>query len=163
MTSIQKIEDDYYVCEKQKYFIYFPLDWITTMTPGTGPKHCENCKKHGMVNDIFIGFCSDCAIYIYDNQRGHGFIDGVEDLNIEEKATSASYTYLKYSKYAFPIDNINKPPIDLNNLSKRKNSYSEFSDMIREMTRSKSSETSSGTISSMATSVNSELSFRLST
>lgn len=160
MMPIQRIEDDYYVYEKQKFFIYFPLDWITTMAQGSGPKHCENCKKHGIVDDIFIGFCSDCAIYIYDNQRGHGFINGVEELNMAEKTTSASYTYLKYSKYAFPIDNINKQPLDLNKLlDKRKNSFHEISELISEKTRSKSSETSTG---SRGTSVNSELSLRLS-
>jgi len=160
MLPIQKIEDDHYVSEKQKYFLYFPLDWITTMAAGSGPKFCENCKKHGIVDDIFIGFCSDCAIYTYDNKRGHGFINGVEDLNMVEKETSASYTYLKYSKYAFPIDNINKKPLDLNKLlDKRKNSFHEISELISEKTRSKSSETSNDTRS---TSVNSELSFRLS-
>ena len=153
---IQRIEDDHYVFEKQKYFLCFPFEWITTMAPGSGPKSCESCRKHGIIDDIFIGFCSDCAIYIYDNQRGHGFINGKEDINIVEKEKSASYTYLKYTKYAFPLYNINEPPI---NLHKRKNSFGEIPDIIIDKTRSKSSETSSG---SAGTSVNSEISFRLS-
>jgi hypothetical protein len=58
------------------------------------------------------------------------------------------------------IDNINKKPLDLNKLlDKRKNSFHEISELISEKTRSKSSETSNDTRS---TSVNSELSFRLS-
>jgi len=153
---VERIEHDHYVCEKQKYFLNFPFEWAITMAPGSGPKFCENCKKHGIVDDIFIGYCSDCAIYMYDNKRGHGFINGKEDINIMEKETSASYTYLKYTKHAFPLYNINKPPIEIRQI---KNSFSEISIIISEKTRSKSSETSND---SRSTSVNSELSFRLS-
>lgn len=100
---ISKIEDTYYVHEKTKYYLYFPYEWLTTMAPGTGPNQCQNCAMHGIVDGAFIGYCVDCANYMYDMKRGHGFIFGKEQLDPDNKATSALFTYLKYTRYYFEV------------------------------------------------------------
>ena len=106
--KLGKIEAEYYIYDNNKYFIYFPYDWAISMEVGSGPQYCKKCREHGFVDDIFIGYCSDCAIYIYDNKRGHGFINRKENINILDKETSASFTYLKYTYHAIVPDNMNK-------------------------------------------------------
>ena len=64
--KLSTIEDDHYVYDKQKYYLFFPYDWVQNMFPGTGPKMCEKCVLHGSKNDIFIGYCYDSANYVYD-------------------------------------------------------------------------------------------------
>lgn len=103
---ISKIEDTYYVHEKTKYYLYFPYEWLTTMSPGTGPNQCQKCVTHGIVDDAFLGYCVDCANYMYDMKRGHGFVLGKEQLDPNHKETSALFTYLKYTRYYFEATNI---------------------------------------------------------
>ena len=76
------------------YYIGFPVEWATSHLPETGPDQCDNCAHFGMYNGNFIGYCSNCAHYIYNGTRGRGFIDiGVES-NVED-VCSAFDTYLK--------------------------------------------------------------------
>ena len=98
-NAIKIIDDNSYTYHNQSYYINFPLEWVMNHFPGSGPKQCQSCYLHGVKNGVFIGYCSDCATYIYDCQRGHGFQYGVEYIDIENKETSANYTYLKYSQY----------------------------------------------------------------
>ena len=47
--------------------------------PGTGPEECLNCAYFGCIDDVFIGYCANCAINIYEGSRGRGFIEvGIE-------------------------------------------------------------------------------------
>jgi hypothetical protein len=78
------------------YDIHFPYQWLDDMMPGTGPNECAECQKHGFLNDVFVGFCESCAVYIYEYTRGHGFYDGIEIISEKYKDTSAAETYLKY-------------------------------------------------------------------
>jgi hypothetical protein len=61
------------------YHEHFPQEWAVNHEPGTGPHECLNCADYGCVEDIFIGYCANCAIYVYKGTRGRGFMgDGVE-------------------------------------------------------------------------------------
>ena len=147
--KLATIEDDHYVYDKQKYYLFFPYDWVQNMFPGTGPKMCEKCVLHGVKNDIFIGYCYDCANYVYDCKRGHGFENGQEDVDMVNKETSANFTYLKYTKHmnvAYdPTANIGRTRSNSFTLK----SISKESDEIIEAVRRSNS----------ITSTNSELSF----
>lgn len=97
--SLRMIDDISFTYDGIRYFLYFPYEWAMSTYPGTGPKQCKNCHNHGIIDDLFIGYCSDCSNYMYDNTRGHGFVYGKEKVDIDNKQTSATFTYLKYTKY----------------------------------------------------------------
>jgi hypothetical protein len=147
--KLSTIEDDYYVYDEQKYYLFFPYDWVQNMFPGTGPKMCEKCVLHGSKKGIFIGYCYDCANYVYDCKRGHGFENCLEDIDMVNKETSANYTYLKYTKH---MNVANDPTVNIG--ITRSNSFSlktiskESDEIIEAVRRSNS-----------ITSTNSELSF----
>ena len=86
-----------YLYDYQWYHEKFPEAWAVCHEEGTGPGQCNNCADYGSVNEIFIGYCANCAMYIYEGARGRGFIDvGVE--NSETSVLdypSAFDTYLK--------------------------------------------------------------------
>lgn len=148
--KLTTIEDDYYMYDKQKYYIFFPYEWAQNMFPGTGPNMCDKCVLHGSKKNIFIGYCYDCANYIYDCKRGHGLINGLEDIDMVNKETSANFTYLKYTKHM----NVSNDTVMKNNNRSRSNSFSlktiskESDEIIEAVRRSNST-----------TSTNSELSF----
>jgi hypothetical protein len=147
--KLSTIEDDHYVYDKQKYYLFFPYDWVQNMFPGTGPNMCEKCVLHGSKKGVFIGYCYDCANYVYDCKRGHGFENGQEDVDMVNKETSANFTYLKYTKHmniAYePTANIG---IQRSNSFSLKTISKESDEMIEAVRRSNS-----------LTSTNSELSF----
>jgi hypothetical protein len=58
-----------------EYFAGFPNDWRETQVPGTGPEECLNCADYGCIERMFMGYCVNCAIYVYNGTRGRGFID----------------------------------------------------------------------------------------
>ena len=79
------------------YHPKFPEEWAENHEEGTGPEQCCNCAEYGTINNIFIGYCANCAHYIYNGTRGRGFIDnGIENNEIEViKYESIFNTYLK--------------------------------------------------------------------
>lgn len=95
----------YYSYDNKPYTIYFPKKWVKNHIEGTGPKMCENCDYHGSLNGVFVGYCSNCAIYIYEGQRGRGMDMGNEtDIKkikemldfLEVEETSDDYFETKY-------------------------------------------------------------------
>ena len=53
------------------YHHRFPIDWAIEHTSETN--YCLDCKNISeRTGDIFIGYCSHCAIYIYKMTRGVG-------------------------------------------------------------------------------------------
>jgi len=67
------ISDDGY-----NYIDTFNPEWqLTQENDLSGPSYCENCRCYGSIlqngKDIFLGYCLNCAIYIYDGLRGPGF------------------------------------------------------------------------------------------
>lgn len=87
---------NYYSYKDKYYTIQFPLEWVINEKEKTGLNGCNVCYYHGRLNGVFIGYCTDCAIDAYNYERGHGFINGVEDIDESRKETSASHTYLRH-------------------------------------------------------------------
>jgi hypothetical protein len=50
------------------YHPSFPNEWIANQEPGTGPDECNNCASYGCYQGEFIGYCANCAVYIYGDQ-----------------------------------------------------------------------------------------------
>jgi len=87
----------FYSYDEELYTATFPFEWAENHLPGTGPKECGNCACYGSWNGVFIGYCSNCAHYQYNGERGKGFIDYGTENNSEELANFVSVfdTYLK--------------------------------------------------------------------
>ena len=68
----------FYIKDGIKYILYFPEEWFPHID-NSGPIHCEQCKNTGMVNDIFIFYCSDCLLNVYNNKSYYG----TKSLNFE--------------------------------------------------------------------------------
>ena len=87
----------YYSYDEELYCGTFPENWVEDCLEGTGPKECGNCAYYGSWNGVFLGYCANCAQYVYNGERGHGFIDiGKEcDYNPEVCGPSVFDTYLK--------------------------------------------------------------------
>mgnify|MGYP001441271038 CR=1 FL=1 len=69
-----KIVDNY------KYFKSFPDAWINEESlDKIGPRYCDNCRCYGTINNIFIGYCLNCA-NIFNGTRGYG-MSGNEIIN----------------------------------------------------------------------------------
>jgi hypothetical protein len=69
----------YYVYDGELYTKQFPISWAETHELGTGPKECLNCDTYGTWNGVFIGYCGNCAQYVYEGGRGCGFIGWGEE------------------------------------------------------------------------------------
>lgn len=62
------------------YVDTFPEEWAKSHLPETGPVECMNCQTYGVIEDVFYGYCANCADYCYAGSRGKGYIDkGVFD------------------------------------------------------------------------------------
>jgi hypothetical protein len=107
--QIQHCNDGfYYIYEGIVYIGTFPEEWAKNHLPDTGPHECENCVSYGTVQNVFIGYCANCADYEYEGSRGKGFMDTlIEDITPETDDgkfyRSAFDTYLK----DINVDNIN--------------------------------------------------------
>jgi len=104
--SIGGDRSQYYSYDEELYTSTFPREWVLTHdADNTGPKHCNNCNYYGSWNGVFIGYCGNCAIYIYKGKRGCGFkeigketesfIDDNTCSHLQENAIRATDTYLK--------------------------------------------------------------------
>jgi hypothetical protein len=112
------IEEPYYNGDKYLYQGYwyhrnFPVMWALTHAIDSGPKDCMNCRDYGCVNGVFIGYCVNCAEYLYDGERCRGFIDNGIEID-EYEYDSAFDTYLKGINIAEikPFCNINNTDSD---------------------------------------------------
>lgn len=61
------------------YDIHFPDEWLFNEKESqydgkkwiTGPLNCNYCRKQGIWNGVFIGYCNKCAeIHMYERGRG---------------------------------------------------------------------------------------------
>jgi len=86
----------YYSYDDELYAGTFPEEWAQNHAPGTGPKECENCRDNGCWNGVFMGYCGNCAIHVYNGTRGKGFISPGEEFDIPENREFESVfdTYL---------------------------------------------------------------------
>jgi hypothetical protein len=76
---------NFYIKDGIKYIIYFPEEWFPHID-NSGPIKCEQCKMMGMVNDIFVFYCSECLLNVYNNKRGTSdyFNLIINEVNINE-------------------------------------------------------------------------------
>jgi len=88
---------NYYIYAEEKYSVRFPLQWATNHISKTGPNDCAECKCNGSWNGVFIGYCSNCAITMYEGHRGRGFsYPGVENTADEVLYIDSMFTtYLR--------------------------------------------------------------------
>ena len=83
----------YYILGGHRFDINFPIKWAVEnlnenendeniqVGPVVGPVHCGNCATFGVINNVFVGYCSNCALYKYNYSRGNGFnAIGVEQI-----------------------------------------------------------------------------------
>lgn len=80
----------YYILGGHRFDINFPIKWAVenlneydgeTALLRHGPVHCGNCATFGAINNVFVGYCSNCALYEYNYSRGNGFnAVGVEQI-----------------------------------------------------------------------------------
>jgi hypothetical protein len=75
----------FYINDGIKYILYFPEEWFPHID-NSGPIHCDQCKNTGMVNDIFVFYCSECLLNVYNNKRGTSdyFNLIINEVNINE-------------------------------------------------------------------------------
>ena len=68
------------IIEGKVYIASFPEEYIKTEKENrTGPRCCENCAYYGCIEEVFIGYCLNCASYIYNYERGPG-LDTVNNI-----------------------------------------------------------------------------------
>jgi hypothetical protein len=82
----------YYSYDEELYCGTFPEEWVLDHSPGTGPKDCGNCSYYGSWNGVFLGYCANCAQYVYNGVRGRGFIDIGKEFPSEEQILADSVT-----------------------------------------------------------------------
>ena len=77
-SSFRGFVKTYYSYDNELYAGTFPEEWLDH-EPRTGPKECKSCKDKGSWNGVFLGYCGNCAIHVYNGTRCKGFISpGVE-------------------------------------------------------------------------------------
>ena len=59
---------NFYIKNEVKYIIHFPEKWFPHIG-NSGPINCEQCKML-MINNIFVFYCDECLINIYNYERG---------------------------------------------------------------------------------------------
>jgi hypothetical protein len=84
--------NQFYSYDGELYTSTFPEEWARNHLPCTGPKECEECRKVGGWNGVFIAYCVPCARK-YDSERGTGFDSVGHDLH-SNASNSATNTYL---------------------------------------------------------------------
>jgi len=89
-----QLDGEYYWYNSICYHGAFPVEWAKNHYPDTGPLECWNCEDYGCVNGIFVGYCANCAQYVYEGERGRGFFDHGVELD-DPSYPSAFETYLK--------------------------------------------------------------------
>jgi hypothetical protein len=70
IAVFQGKQGKFYMLRGFKYDIHFPLAWAIDDDYMSGPEDCDNCRFHGMINDVFVGYCMNCSIHCYNSERG---------------------------------------------------------------------------------------------
>jgi hypothetical protein len=88
-------QESIYLCDDEYYTIHFPKEWAVSHKMGSGPKECSNCADFGSWNGVFIGYCMNCADYMYNYERGSGFYTYGIETSVGDPCLYAMNTYLK--------------------------------------------------------------------
>jgi len=118
--------DDKYMYDYHWYHEKFPKEWARSHKEDTGPSQCMNCLDYGCVNDVFIGYCANCAIEVYNGERGRGFISqGIEIDDDDEDAEGYKSVFDTYLK---GIDIHNIQPCVFENLRSSNVNYIQYNE-----------------------------------
>lgn len=112
----------YYIVDGYKYDIHFPLAWALdhqshkpyyhaetneTYLNYSGPKECKNCLCYGSINNVFVGYCSNCLRDVYNDKRGdHSVAAGMPVSMLCECTLWKQYPYLNGVKISEMGDKI---------------------------------------------------------
>jgi len=81
VAVFQGAQGKFYLVNGQKYHIRFPMEWAHNhleflisrqYTAKTGPNHCPNCKSHGSIRGVFVGYCCNCVRHYIDANQPRG-------------------------------------------------------------------------------------------
>ena len=74
----------FYIKDDVKYIIHFPEKWFPHYS-NSGPINCEQCKM-GMINNIFVFYCEECLLNVYNYKRGSSeyFNLIINEINLNE-------------------------------------------------------------------------------
>jgi hypothetical protein len=122
----------YYSYDEELYCGTFPENWVEDCLEGTGPRECGNCASYGSWNGVFLGYCANCAVYVYNGERGRGFVDIGKEL-MHEDAYLHTSVFDTYLKGVLPDDVGDKDFMDSAQLvynSINNDSFEAFSDIV---------------------------------
>jgi len=91
---------DYYMIGLYKYANSFPKEWAQSYLPGTGPEQCCDCSEHGTREDVFYGYCMNCAEDVYKGQRG----TGMKSEDVEQKPKDQNQSMVQFLELAKDLD-----------------------------------------------------------
>lgn len=91
MSTFMEEHDTYFIGGIH-YHARFPREWAENHIEETGPEQCANCEHFGSLNEVFIGYCGNCADYVYGGERGRGIMKGGIEFN--SRGQSIYETYL---------------------------------------------------------------------
>ena len=90
---------EFYTFDGVKYVNTFPQEWASNHLDETGPKNCISCKFNGSLCDVFIMYCTNCAIYEYGGKRGlGGYFPASENTFMDLYAIKESREILNFIK-----------------------------------------------------------------
>lgn len=69
---VRRIGKNIYSYDNELYDINFPKEWATNHLKDTGPKECKKCAYFGSIGGTFFAYCTTCAEYDYNFNRGPG-------------------------------------------------------------------------------------------
>ena len=70
VAMFQGKQGKYYMYNGYRYDIHFPLAWaLDSSIHNCGPEVCSNCDKYCYVNNVFVGYCWNCAA-VFNDTRG---------------------------------------------------------------------------------------------
>jgi len=91
-AMVTAMNEETYLIGGIHYHSRFPREWADDHLDGSGPENCANCEYFGSLNGVFIGYCGNCADYVYNGERGRGIMEtGVE---FDRNGESMYDTYL---------------------------------------------------------------------
>ena len=98
----------YYTLGGNRFDINFPIKWaVENLNENdenreVGPFHCTNCAAYGAINNVFVGYCSNCALHKYNYSRGNGFnAAGVEQIvdHLDQELNPQNSIWNTYMKH----------------------------------------------------------------
>ena len=116
LPLFQGAQGSYYLVNGYKYHPCFPVHWAMnhkTFYHGkhearSGPIDCPNCRTHGSIRGVFVGYCSNC-LKDYLNAgiwRGVAVVRGQGASGLQNLTLWMQYPYM----YGIDMDEIGDKP-----------------------------------------------------